>query len=597
MFSLLSRFGREYRYCALAGMCGKGLEVIFELVVPIIVARMIDVGVATRNAAEIVRLGSVLVLFSCIGYAATLICQKMAAHVSQGVGTQLRSELFLHINTLDEAYVNRIGAPSLLTRLSSDINQVQIAIALGIRQAVRCPFLALGSMLAALIIDWRLGLVFLVCTPLVALVFWVVMSRSVRYYSLVQARLDHVLTLARESLSGVRVIRAFSKEKYEEERFVSTAHSQAAVAIAVGKLSAILNPATMLIMDLGIVSILWAGSLRVSTGELSQGQIVAFVNYMTQTLLSLVYVANLVVLFNRAAASSKRLLEIFDTTLVLEDGPGIQLVGSDVNKVASSTVDDVCDQEAQNTPLLRLSDVSFRYDNAAKKYALSHISLELRSGQTLGIIGGTGSGKSTLIKLIARLFDVSSGSIEICGSDVRSWKRSELHRFVSVVPQHSSLISGSIRNNLSWRDASASDDELWEALRIAQADDFVRQKALGLDESVEAGGKNFSGGQRQRLTIARALVGHPQLLCLDDAASALDFATDAALRRSLKESHCAQSTIIVSQRVSAVMHADVVLVLDHGELCGLGTHEQLRKSCQIYQEICNSQLSVREMQA
>lgn len=578
MGGLLSAFGKRYRAKIAAGMAAKVVEVVFDLLTPVIVARMIDVGVAQKDVSATVRMGLLLVLLACVGYGFTLICQKMAALVSQGMGTDVRNALFEKIMGLGAADVDRLGTPSLTTRLTNDVNQVQVAIALGIRQLVRWPFLAVGSMVAALIIDLRLGLVFLVCTPLIGLVFWFVMSRAVPFFRTMQARLDRVSLITREGLSGVRVIRAFRRERDEGERFRAASFEQAQTAISAGRLTSLLNPATFLVMNLGVVAILWSGAIRINTGDLSQGEVIAFVNYMTQTLLSVAYVANLVVTFTRGAASARRIMEVLDTSPALaetaHEAPVLPKWGA--------------------VPALELSNVTFSYGQA-RRPALEDVSLTLAEGDTLGIIGGTGSGKSTLVQLLPRLYDATSGTVQILGIDVRDYPLEQLHALVSIVPQQASLVSGTIRSNLVWRKPDAGDDELWEALEVAQAADFVREKPGGLDEPVETGGKNFSGGQRQRLTIARALVGGPRIVVLDDSASALDFATDARLRQALGELAGSLTSVIVSQRVSAVMAADEILVLDHGRPAGLGTHEKLYDTCPLYREICLSQLSEKEV--
>lgn len=582
MIELLRRYLGKYAGKTVAGVLTKVVEVVFELLTPLVVARMIDVGVATKDAHEVVRLGLLLLAFAAVSYCFTLVCQKMAAQVSQGLGTDVRNDLYRRINSFGSAEVDRFGTPSLVTRVTNDTTQVQVAVAMGIRQLTRWPILAVGSVVAALAIDVRLGLVFLVCMPVMGLIFWQIMRRSLPYYRSMQSKLDHISLVTREALSGVRVIRAFRREDHEDERFAAAAHDQADTAIAVGRLSAVLNPATILVMDLGVVAILWVGGWQVQAGSLTQGQILAFVNYMTTTLTAVTYLANLVVIFMRGSASSQRILDVLDCE------PSIKDDGNE--PVALPAPDDA------TVPALALAGVSFTYEGA-QQTALSGVTLSLAQGGTLGIIGGTGSGKSTLVSLLPRLYDAGEGEVAVLGEDVRRWPLAQLRHEVSVVPQQTSLVSGTVRSNLLWRDEQASDDDLWHALEVAQAADFVRAKPEGLDTPVEAGGKNFSGGQRQRLTIARALVGHPRLVVLDDSASALDFATDAALRHALRGLSRELTCVIVSQRVSAVMGADEVLVLDHGRMAGLGTHAELLQSCDIYREICLSQLRREEVEA
>lgn len=577
MTELLRRFLRPYRGRALLGIGCKAVEVVFDLLTPLIIARMIDVGVATRDASLIVRLGGLLLLLSLVGYGFTLVCQRVAATVSQGVGTDVRAALFRKVGAFGAADLDRFGTPSLVTRVTNDVNQLQVAVALGVRMLIRWPFLAIGSVVAALLIDLRLGLIFLVVTPAIAAVFWAVMGRSVPYFRAMQTKLDAVSRIVREALEGVRVIRAFGREGHEEGRFHEAAGEQADTAIAVGRLSSILNPATFLIMNLGIVAILWTGGLRVEAGSLSQGEVMAFVNYMTQTLVSIGYVANLVVIFTRGAASAARIMEVLDTEPQVTDGPGAEpALGAEV-------------------PAVVFDHVSFTYGGGDE--ALTDVSFSLAQGATIGVIGGTGSGKSTLSSLVARLYDPSSGHVSVLGSDARAYELTGLREAVALVPQQASLLTGTIRSNLSWRDPQAGDGELWAALASAQADDFVQEKELGLEAPVEAGGTNFSGGQRQRLTIARALVGSPRVLVLDDSASALDYATDARLRRALRALPGRPATIVISQRVASVMGADEVLVLDHGHVAGLGTHQELLDSCPLYREICLSQLKPEEVGA
>lgn len=590
MIELLRRFGGKFRRYMVIGPACKLIEVIFDLLTPLVIAQMIDKGIGAHDVSAVVHYGMVLAAMAVIGISFTLVCQKMAALTSQGMGTDIRGALYKHINKLSYAELDRFGTPSLITRITNDVNQVQLAVALSVRMLIRWPFLAVGSMCAALAIDLKLGIIFLICTPAIGLVFWFVMARCIPYYKQLQAKLDRIALICREGLSGARVVRAFVREDHERERFAHAADDQAHVAIAVGKLSSILNPVTFLVMNLGVCAILWVGGIQVNVGELTQGQVMAFVNYMTQTLTSIVYVANLVVVFTKASASASRINEVLNCVPSITD--------EDNQPVALPKPGNVAP-----VPALSLSHASFSFGAGAAN-AVDDVTLELPLGKTLGIIGGTGSGKSTLVSLIPRLYDAGTGSVSVMGSDVRAWPLDQLRHVVATVPQRASLVSGTIRSNLTWRDESATDEELWAALEMAQASEFVRNKPQGLDAPVEAGGKNFSGGQRQRLTIARALVGSPQVLIMDDSASALDFKTDAALRRAIRERSVRGAaegglpltTVIVSQRVSTVRDADMICVLDHGSVAGLGTHDELYATCQLYREICQSQLRREELE-
>lgn len=594
MIELLRRFGGKFRRYMVIGPACKLIEVIFDLLTPLVIAQMIDKGIGSHDVSAVIHYGMLLAAMAVIGISFTLVCQKMAALTSQGMGTDIRGALYEHINKLSYAELDRFGTPSLITRITNDVNQVQLAVALGVRMLIRWPFLAVGSMCAALAIDLKLGMIFLICTPAIGLVFWFVMARCIPYYRQLQAKLDRIALICREGLSGARVVRAFVREDHERERFAQAADDQANTAIAVGKLSSILNPVTFLVMNLGVCAILWVGGIQVNVGELTQGQVMAFVNYMTQTLTSIVYVANLVVVFTKASASASRINEVLNCVPSIADEGNRPVALPKPSELAGGAVP---------VPALSLSHVSFSFGAGAAN-AVNDVTLELPLGKTLGIIGGTGSGKSTLVSLIPRLYDASTGSVSVMGADVRTWPLDRLRRVVATVPQRASLVSGTIRSNLTWRDESATDEELWAALDMAQASEFVRNKPQGLDAPVEAGGKNFSGGQRQRLTIARALVGSPQILIMDDSASALDFKTDAALRHAIRERSVRGAakgglpltTVIVSQRVSTVRDADVICVLDHGSVAGLGTHDELYATCQLYREICQSQLRREELE-
>ena len=594
MIELLRRFGGKFRRYMVIGPACKLIEVIFDLLTPLVIAQMIDKGIGSHDVNAVIHYGMVLGAMAVIGISFTLVCQKMAALTSQGMGTDIRGALYQHINKLSYAELDRFGTPSLITRITNDVNQVQLAVALGVRMLIRWPFLAVGSMVAALAIDLKLGIIFLICTPAIGLVFWFVMARCIPYYKQLQAKLDCIALICREGLSGARVVRAFVREDHERERFAQAADDQANTAIVVGKLSSILNPVTFLVMNLGVCAILWVGGIQVNVGELTQGQVMAFVNYMTQTLTSIVYVANLVVVFTKASASASRINEVLNCEPSITDEGNQPVALPEPSELAGGTVP---------VPALSFDHASFSFGAGAAN-AVSDVTLELPLGKTLGIIGGTGSGKSTLVSLIPRLYDASTGSVCVMGADVRAWPLDQLRHVVATVPQRASLVSGTIRSNLAWRDEAATDEELWAALDMAQASEFVRNKPQGLDAPVEAGGKNFSGGQRQRLTIARALVGSPQILIMDDSASALDFKTDAALRHAIRarsvrgaaEGGLPLTTVIVSQRVSTVRDADMICVLDHGSVAGLGTHDELYATCQLYREICQSQLRREELE-
>lgn len=594
MIELLRRFGGKFRRYMVVGPACKLIEVIFDLLTPLVIAQMIDKGIGSHDVNAVIHYGMVLGAMAVIGISFTLVCQKMAALTSQGMGTDIRGALYQHINELSYVELDRFGTPSLITRITNDVNQVQLAVALGVRMLIRWPFLAVGSMCAALAIDLKLGIIFLICTPAIGLVFWFVMARCIPYYKQLQAKLDRIALVCREGLSGARVVRAFVREDHERERFARAADDQAHVAIAVGKLSSVLNPVTFLVMNLGVCAILWVGGIQVNVGELTQGQVMAFVNYMTQTLTSIVYVANLVVVFTKASASASRINEVLNCEPSITDEGNQPVALPEPSDLAGGAVP---------VPALSFDHASFSFGAGAAN-AVSDVTLELPLGKTLGIIGGTGSGKSTLVSLIPRLYDVSTGRVSVMGADVHTWPLDQLRRVVATVPQRASLVSGTIRSNLTWRDEDATDEELWAALDMAQASEFVRNNPQGLDAPVEAGGKNFSGGQRQRLTIARALVGSPQILIMDDSASALDFKTDAALRHAIRkrsmrgaaEGGLPLTTVIVSQRVSTVRDADMICVLDHGSVAGLGMHDELYTTCQLYREICQSQLRREELE-
>lgn len=541
------------------------IEAFFELLVPLVVADIIDNGIAHQDQTYIWKMGGALFLLAITGYCCALVCQYFASKTSQGFGTYLRNDMYKSINAYDYEHIDEIGTPSLITRMTNDVNQLQVAVAMAIRLVSRSPFLIIGSLIMAFRINVQMALIFLISAPLLALCIYLVMSRSLPLYMRIQKQLDRVSLVCRENLSGMRVIRAFSKQNQEKNRFDDTTQRQKNMQIQVSKISSLLNPATTIIVNCAILLILYIGGIKVNIGHLTQGEIIALINYMNQILLSMYVFADVIVIFNKASASYKRVKEVLNTKPSLLSGK--ETKGID------------------NTPLVTFDNVSFSY---ASSIALSHLSFTINQGETIGIIGGTGSGKTTLIHLIPRFYEATEGQIYIKGRQIQDYDLTSLRQMIGIVPQKAVLFTGTIADNLRWGQKDATQAEMQEALKLAQAT-FVNESKDGLQTMIYQGGKNLSGGQRQRLTIARALVRKPELLILDDSASALDFATDAALRKDLKTLSC--STIIVSQRVSSIMHADKILVLSHGELVGIGCHEELMNSCDVYKEITKSQLS------
>ena len=572
----LAHYLKPYRLQVILGPIFKLIEAIFELIIPIVTAQIIDRGVKTGDVGYVWRMGGVMLLLGVVGLCSALVCQKMGSIASQGFGTIVRNELYEHINTFSHSEIDKFGTPSLITRITNDVNQLQFAVAMLIRLVIRAPFLAIGAIIMALMVDFQLGIVFLVATPLIALVLYLVMSRSVPYFRTMQKKLDKISLISREGLSGVRVIRAFSKQENEQERFNEAANDQTQTAIKVGKLSSLLNPLTYVIVNFAIIAIIWFGGFRVEIGGMQQGEVIAFVNYMNQTLLALIVVANLVVTFTKASASAARVNEVFETQASVRE------TNTKPVKVVPGAAKIVFDH------------VSFSYDGS-DKYALKDLSVSIQSGETVGVIGGTGSGKSTLVGLIPRFYDVTKGRLLVDGVDVRDYSFEELRSKIGMVPQQAVLFTGTIESNLRWSKKDASPEEITHALEIAQAAEFVQAMPNGAESPVNQGGKNFSGGQKQRLTIARALVAQPDILILDDSASALDFATDAKLRKALKTETKGMTVLMVSQRASTIKNADQIIVLDDGEVAGIGTHEELMETCEVYQEICLSQLSKEEV--
>lgn len=569
MFKLAKKYLGAFKKELIIGPAAKLTEAIFELIVPLIMADIIDTGInGGAGKPYIYRMGGIMVLLGVLGLCCALVCQYLASRASQGVGTVIRNDLFRHINTFSHAELDRFGTPSLITRITGDVNQVQSAVAMLIRLVVRAPFLVIGAAVMAMTIDLKLSVIFLAVMPLVSLVLYLIMSRSVPFYKVIQKKLDKLSLVTRESLTGARVIRAFSRGEAEEERFGEANEDYAETSMRVGRLSALLNPLTYAIMNLAIAAIVWFGGFRVDSGDLSQGQVIAFVNYMTQISLALVVVANLVVLFTKAAACSARINEVFDTTPSIVDGEGANA--------------------RQNVPKIEFKNLSFSYSENGDN-ALENISFSVNAGETVGVIGGTGSGKSTLVNLIPRFYDAEQGEVLIDGENVKNYKLDDLRKKVGVVPQKVVLFSGTIADNLRWGNENASLEDMEKAVSIAQAKEFIDKLPEGFDTEIAQGGRNLSGGQKQRLTIARALTGSPEILILDDSASALDFATDAALRKAIAQNTTNMTVIIVSQRATSIRYADKIIVLDDGEAVGIGTHDRLMESCEVYREIVLSQ--------
>lgn len=559
------KYLKPYRKEAVIGFFFKLIEAFFELIVPIVVADIIDYGILHQDQQYILQRGLLLLALALLGYACALVCQYFASKTSQGFGTYLRNDMFKAIHAYDYENIDEIGIPSLMTRITNDTNQLQLAVAMTIRLASRSPFLILGSLVMAFRISVPIALIFICAAPILALAIYGVMSKSLPLYLKIQKQLDHVSLICRENLAGIRVIRAFSKQKQEKERFQQATQKQKDMQIQVGKLSALLNPSTSVIVNCAILVILYAGGLQVNAGYLTQGEVIALINYMNQILLSMFAFANVIVIYNKATACYKRVQEVLAIQPAIQNGK--------------------CLIDNQEGPLVTFDHVSFSYQGS---HALHDISFSIHQGETIGIIGGTGSGKSTLIHLIPRFYEATQGQIYIKNKPIQDYSLYSLRQMIGLVPQQATLFTGTIKENICLAKENASDDEVKQALHLAQAS-FVDEWKDGIYSHITQGGHNLSGGQKQRLTIARALVRNPELLILDDSASALDFATDAALRKAIAT--LPQTTIIVSQRVSAIMHADKILVLSHGELVGMGKHDELMKTCEIYQQIVTSQMS------
>lgn len=573
----LLKYLKDYKRESVLGPLFKLLEACFELLVPLVMAKVIDVGIKSQDMPYILKMGGLLVLLGITGLACSITAQYFAAKAAAGFGTALRNDLFAHINRLSYQEIDSIGTATLITRITSDANQVQSGVNLFLRLFLRSPFVVCGAMIMSFTIDVRAAFIFVVLIPLLSFVIFGIMLLSIPLYKKVQKQLDQVLLTVRENLEGVRVIRAFARQNDEVRRFDGENSLLVRFQVFVGKISALMNPLTYVMINLGIIVLINTGAGQVQKGIITQGEVIALVNYMSQILVELVKLANLIITISKSLACGSRISAVF------EQEPGIV-----------ETVHRVVEGE-QGAAEVEFDHMSFAYCGA-KETALNGISIQVKRGETIGIIGGTGSGKTTLVNLIPRFYDVTEGSVKVCGVDVKQYSLGQLRELVGIVPQKAVLFKGTLRDNMKWGKKNATDDEIYQALAIAQAKDFVEEKGQGLELMIQAGGKNLSGGQKQRLAIARALVKDPQILIMDDSASALDFATDAKLRKAIKQNTRDMTVFLVSQRAATIKNADKILVLDDGQMAGWGNHKELLASCEVYREICLSQLAEEEVQ-
>lgn len=571
----LRRFLREYKKECIVGPIFKLTEAILELILPTIMALIINNGVIERDVQYVIKMGMVMIGMTILGYGSALICQYYAARASQGFGTNLRNSLFEHISYLSHNEIDKIGSSSLINRTINDVNQLQVAVAMLIRLVVRAPFILIGAIAMAMILDFELSLILLATVPFFAFILYYFIKKTTPLYKKYQQKLDNAFSILKENLGGVRVIRAFAKKEKEEVRFNEANDELKDILLHIGKVSALLNPLTLLVMNSAIIILLWTGAIRINAGRLSPGTIIAFINYMTQVLYALTTVSSLIVLFTKASASAKRINEVFETEpSIKEPTETKELVESGTN-------------------IISFKDVSFKYSSTGDE-ALKDISIDINKGETIGIIGGTGSGKSTFINLIPRFYDVSEGSVLVSGIDVRDYDITKLRQMVAVVSQKVELFTGTIEENLKWANENATIKDIEEASKIAQADEFISKLPEGYNTKVVRGGMNLSGGQRQRLAIARGLVKKAPILILDDSSSALDLKTESLLRKAINEKLKDTTTIIVSQRASSIRYSDKIIVFDDGIIVGIGKHEELMDKCTVYREICESQLSGEE---
>lgn len=566
MFKLAKKYLPLFKKEVIVGPIFKWIEAVFELIVPLVMAKIIDVGIPSSDKGYVIRMGLIMAGLGLVGLCSSLVCQYFASKASQGIGTAMRRDIFRHINAFSYSELDRFGTSSIINVVTNDVNQLQVAVAMLIRLVIRAPFLVLGAIVMSVFIDLQLSIIIIIATPLIGLVLYLIMSKSIPFYRSIQKKLDKVSLITRENLPGVRVVRAFSKQDTEKQRFEQANDDFIRSTVRINKLSALLSPAVSVILNFAIIAILSFGGHRVFNGALTQGEIIALINYINQIILAMIVVANLVVIFTKSAASAARVNNILDTEVTMKNGT---------------------EKLSDGIESIEFRDVSFSYNGT--KNDIEGVTFSATSGTTVGVIGGTGAGKSTLVNLIPRFYDISRGKILINGRDITGYDMSSLRSAVGVVPQKAVLFSGTVRENLTMRKPDADDIEIMKAVKTAQAENVVERFSEGLSGRVEQGGKNLSGGQKQRLTIARALVGDPPVLILDDSASALDFATDAALRKALREDIDGKIVFIVSQRVSAVQGADFIIVLDNGKVMGIGSDEQLRRTCPTYMEICRSQ--------
>ena len=570
---------KDYKKETILGPLFKLLEASFELIVPLVVAAIIDVGIGNGDKNYILKMCGVMVLLGVVGLISSITAQYFAAKAATGFATKLRHSLFQHIQSLSFSEIDQTGTSTMITRMTSDINQLQSGVNMVLRLFLRSPFIVFGAMIMAFTIDVEAALVFVVTIPLLSLVVFGIMAVSIPLYRKVQSALDRILSTTRENLTGVRVIRAFGKEASEITAFYDRNEDFTLMQMRVGRISALMNPVTYIIINLGIIVLVWVGAIRVNQGDITQGEVVALYNYMSQILVELIKLANLIVTITKALACAGRIENVLEMESSIQEETH---TGQKASKAANTV------ESSKNTAKVEFDHVGMAYQGAGAE-ALSDISFTVKKGETIGIIGGTGSGKTSLVHLIPRFYDVSRGKVLVDGKDVKDYSLKELRQKVGIVMQKSVLFYGTIRENICWGKEDAAEQKIWEALEIAQAKEIVNNKPEGLETMVSQGAKNLSGGQKQRLSIARALVKKPEILILDDSASALDYATDARLRKALAGLKNSMTVFIVSQRASSIMHADKIIVLDDGNIAGIGTHEQLKENCEVYQEIYFSQ--------